>query len=139
MTIFITGKTYNTAIQSIEEIATQVNADLKAKAYYDSATFEIEEINENGATLIFHRELNDRVNRIDMIRFLDANMLCGITDEFKLPQMWGEVWDSNNVYMQCSNLAKFYKYNSRILCPENRVESVEVTADSAQVRVQIKY
>ncbi len=84
MTIFISGKVYNTATQPIKQIENHVNNYINRVGYYDSATFKLEIISDNEILLTYNREI-PRLYHADTLSYRDANLVCGISDTFELP------------------------------------------------------
>ncbi|MFI3317283.1 MAG: hypothetical protein SNF93_06915 [Rikenellaceae bacterium] len=138
MQIFISGKVYNTATQTIKQIENHVNNYINRVGYYDPATFKLEIISDNEILLTYNREIS-RLYHVDTLSYRDANLVCGISDTFELPQMWGIFGLCDSAYMQTSFFAKSYKYNSRILCPENRITDVGVSVAMDIISIRITY
>ncbi len=138
MTIFISGKVYDTTALTTEQIENYVNNYINRVGYYEPVTFKMKIISESEILLTYNREI-PKINHLDMISQRDANLVCGISETFELPQMWSVFAPCDSSYMQTSFLAKSYKYNSRILCPENRIADVNISVTTDEVTLRITY
>ncbi len=91
MTIFISGKVYDTTALTTEQIENYVNNYINRVGYYEPVTFKMKIISERDILLTYNREVS-KTYRLDMISHRDANLVCGISDTFELPQMWGDTF-----------------------------------------------